>query len=263
MLEVKNLSVETKNHKKLLNDISFYISIGEAIGLTGQSGAGKTTLIKSVMGMLDRTCRMNSGSVIVDGLDMVKLSPTKRRSMCGTTLGFIPQNPMTAFDNRIKIGKQMEETFCVRLQISRAEALVLAQEKLNDVNLIDIKRIMESYPAQLSGGMLQRVTMAIILGLKPKYILADEPTSALDEENRTLLLEQLALHNDETGILMISHDVFALNKLCHEIMVIEHGMITETGLMEKLMNTPEQEWTKQFSSVNTKQDRGQWKWKES
>lgn len=262
MLEVKNISVETKRQVKLLQDISFRLSKGKALGLTGESGAGKTTLIKSVMGILDRTCQLNKGRIVVDGLDLKDLSSGKRREMCGTTLGFIPQNPMTAFDKRMKIGKQMEETFCVRLKLSREQALLLAEKKLADVNLTDKRRVLHSYPAQLSGGMLQRVTMAILLGLDPKYILADEPTSALDEENRRLLLEQLKLLKKETGILMISHDVFALQSLCQEVMVMERGQITETGTMEKLLNAPQRQWTKEFSAANRQQDRRQWIWKE-
>jgi len=262
MLEVKNISVEAKNHAKLLVGISFCLHQGEAVGLTGQSGAGKTTLIKSVMGILDRTCRMNTGSILVDGLDIGILSLDKRRDLCGTTLGFIPQNPMTAFDRRIKIGMQMTETFCIRLNLSKKTALHLSTETLEAVNLTDTNRVMQSYPEQLSGGMLQRVTMAILLGLKPKYILADEPTSALDEVNKALVLEHLVRHVKTTGILMISHDVVALNSLCENVFVMEHGRITESGRMDKLLYSPKQEWTKKFASANAKKDRGKWEWKE-
>ncbi len=262
MLEVKKLSVEAKKHTKLLTDVSFSLNQGEAVGLTGQSGAGKTTLIKALMGILGRTCVIRAGEIKVDELNLNKLSPSRRRDLCGTTLGYIPQNPMTAFDRRIKIGKQMTETFRIRLQLSQKEAEGLRAEKLNAVNLTDTIRVMESYPGQLSGGMLQRVSMAILLGLRPKYILADEPTSALDEDNRALLLNLLMQQVKETGILMISHDVFALDTLCGRVLVMEQGRITERGTMDQLLSKPEREWTKEFSAANTKQDRRQWEWRE-
>lgn len=262
MLEVKNIVVEGKNHAKLLDGVSFCLKPGEAVGLTGQSGAGKTTLIKTVMGILDRTCRMNAGCMRVDEVDIGVLPLAKRRELCGTTLGFIPQNPMTAFDSRMKIGRQMTETLCIRLNLSQKKAVELATETLSALNLTDTNRVMQSYPAELSGGMLQRVSMAILLGLKPKYILADEPTSALDETNRALLLELLEQQVKETGILMISHDVAALSSLCKNVLVMEHGKITEMGKMEKLLLSPKREWTKQFAAANTKQDRRRWMWKE-
>jgi ABC-type glutathione transport system ATPase component len=262
VLEIKNLSVESKKHINLLNDICFSLQYGESIGLTGQSGAGKTTLIKAVMGILGKTCRVKEGDILLDGLGLTALSSSRKRDLCGTTLGYIPQNPMTAFDRRIKIGKQIIETFRMRLRLSKEEAYHLALEKLQMVNLDDTSRVMESYPLQLSGGMLQRVSMAILLGLKPKYILADEPTSALDEDNRDMILDLLMNQMNDSGILMISHDVFALESLCEMILVMERGRIIEGGPMEKLLLSPKQEWTKKFSAANIKLDRRKWEWME-
>ncbi|WP_201259611.1 ATP-binding cassette domain-containing protein [Tissierella sp. P1] len=150
----------------------------------------------------------------------------------------------------------------MRLRLSKEEAYHLALEKLQMVNLDDTSRVMESYPLQLSGGMLQRVSMAILLGLKPKYILADEPTSTLDEDNRDMILDLLMNQMNDSGILMISHDVFALESLCEMILVMERGRIIEGGPMEKLLLSPKQEWTKKFSAANIKLDRRKWEWME-
>lgn len=118
MLEVQNLSVTARNGTQLLKQISFQIEIGEAVGLTGQSGAGKTTLLKALLGILSGGCQVSGGTIQVDGQSLWALSPRKRRELCGTTLGFIPQNPMTAFDPRLKLGRQMEETLRLRTGVS-------------------------------------------------------------------------------------------------------------------------------------------------
>ena len=123
MLEVNNLSVTVRNGAQLLNQISFQIKIGEAIGLTGQSGAGKTTLLKALLGILSGGCQVSGGTIQVEGQSLWALSARKRRELCGTTLGFIPQNLMTAFDPRLKMGRQMEETLRLRIGVSRKEAV--------------------------------------------------------------------------------------------------------------------------------------------
>ena len=238
MLEVQNLSVTARNGTQLLKQISFQIEIGEAVGLTGQSGAGKTTLLKALLGILSGGCQVSGGTIQVDGQSLWALSPRKRRELCGTTLGFIPQNPMTAFDPRLKLGRQMEETLRLRTGVSGKEAVEQAEALLAELGLSQPRRVLDSYPAQLSGGMLQRAAAALLMALHPKYILADEPTSALDAENRTLLLELLEKQRETAGILFISHDVAALRALCGTVYVMEHGMLTEQGTMQELLEHP-------------------------
>ena len=125
MLEVQNLSVTARNGAQLLKQISFQIEAGEAVGLTGQSGAGKTTLLKALLGILSGGCQVSGGTIQVDGQSLWALSPRKRRELCGTTLGFIPQNPMTAFDPRLKLGRQMEETLRLRAGVSGCSTATL------------------------------------------------------------------------------------------------------------------------------------------
>ena len=152
MLEVNNLSVTVRNGAQLLNQISFQIKIGEAIGLTGQSGAGKTTLLKALLGILSGGCQVSGGTIQVEGQSLWALSARKRRELCGTTLGFIPQNPMTAFDPRLKMGRQMEETLRLRIGVSRKEAVERAETLLAELGLSQPRRVLDSYPAQLSSG---------------------------------------------------------------------------------------------------------------
>lgn len=263
MLRMDEVCVMAKENKVILNKFSFMLKQGTAIGLTGESGAGKSTIIRAIMGFLGKGCFIGKGSIFIDDVRLNDMSSKKRRELCGITVGFIPQNPMTAFDSRLKLGVQMEETFCCRLGISKKQARDLSIEKLELVNLSDYERILDSFPSQLSGGMLQRVAFAILLGLKPKYILADEPTSALDEKNRDLLLNLLRKQKEEAGILLISHNLVALDGLCETVLVLNEGQIIEEGTIEKLMKEPKHIWTKQFVKSNYMQNTGGWKWRVS
>ena len=156
MLEVQNLSVTARNGTQLLKQISFQIEIGEAVGLTGQSGAGKTTLLKALLGILSGGCQVSGGTIQVDGQSLWALSPRKRRELCGTTLGFIPQNPMTAFDPDSNWGGKWRNPAAENRR-SGKEAVEQAEALLAELGLSQPRRVLDSYPAQLSGGMLQRL----------------------------------------------------------------------------------------------------------
>lgn len=203
MLKIEQLDVKERSGRYLLKDISMEIPAGHVIGLTGKSGSGRTTLLRSILGMLHTSCHIDAGKILLDDIDLSHLSRKSHRELCGKKLGFIPQNPMTAFDSRLKIGYQMQETFVNRLHLNTSEATDLAKEKLFSVNLKDTDRILDAYPSELSGGMLQRVATAILLGMSPDYVLADEPTAALDEENRDLLLLIMREQMKDKGILAL------------------------------------------------------------
>ena len=168
---------------------------------------------------------------------------------------------MTAFDPHMRIGAQMVQTFRRRLNLPKDKALTLAREQLLAVNLEDVERILNSFPSQLSGGMLQRVSMACLGGLAPRYILADEPTSALDEENRDHLLTLLREIYHSAGILFVSHDVSALKMLCRETVILEQGAIIERQNTEALFTHPQQSWTQAFVHAAETRKGGDWSWK--
>lgn len=262
MLEVKNLTVTAKNQAKLLDNICFNVKHGQVVGITGQSGGGKTTLLKSIMGILDDSCRVTDGQIAVDNQNLYKLKSSKRRLLCGTTLGFIPQNPMTAFDNRLKMHTQMVETLVIRRHIKKSVAIEKIEEIIPTLGLYDTSRILSSYPSQLSGGMLQRLAVVLLLALEPKYILADEPTSALDMENSQLLLDLLEYQKKNSGIIIISHDVNVLTKLCQNVYIIEHGKFTEYGTPHEILTSPKRSWTKQFAAANHPISKEGWSWKD-
>lgn len=260
MLKIEQLSVTEKTGRFLLDQISIEVPAGEIVGLTGHSGSGKTTLLRSILGMLHADCRINSGNIYLDDIDLSHLSHKKHRELCGKKIGFIPQMPMTAFDSRLKIGYQIKETFQKRLHLSKSEAIELAKEKLKSVNLKETERVLNAYPSELSGGMLQRVAAAILLGMSPNYILADEPTAALDEENRNLLLNVMRTQMKDKGILFVSHDVGALCRLCSNVYILGSGKVIEHGSMEQLLSEPRTDWMKQFSNLSKKESQGEWVW---
>ena len=210
MLEIKNLTVKVKNDAPILTDVSLSIDEGTCIGLTGASGSGKTTLIKSIMGMNGGDLEIPQGQILLDGDNLLTHSAKERRMLCGKTIGFIPQNPMTAFFPHAKMERQ--------------------------------------------------IIMALILGTKPKYVLADEPTSALDEANRDLLLELLREYQKTAAILFISHDTEAMKALCPITHVMEHGTIIETQATEQLFIHPQQPWTKRFAEAACHREEVNWKW---
>ena len=214
----------------------------------------------AVLNLLDPKKFKVSGSVFFGETDLLNSSEKQRRGIYGNQIVYIPQNPMTAFDPRLKLGRQMEETLRLRTGVSGKEAVEQAEALLAELGLSQPRRVLDSYPAQLSGGMLQRAAAALLLALHPRYILADEPTSALDAENRTLLLELLEKQRETAGILFISHDVAALRTLCGTVHVMEHGMLTEQGTIQELLEHPKQAWTKEYAAANHPVSREGWTW---
>lgn len=260
MLEIRQLTVTGPAGGLLLNDITLAVKPGRITGLTGHSGSGKTTLLRSILGMLHQDCRVKNGDIFLDDINLLTLSCKEHRELCGKTIGFIPQVPMTAFDNRMKIGLQMLETFRLRLKLNRADAAELAKEKLAAVNLTDTERVMNAHPSELSGGMLQRVAAALILGMAPDYLLADEPTAALDEENRDLFLQIMKEQLSDKGILFVSHDVNVLQDICTDVIVIGGGRILERGTMIQIISNPVSSWSKHFAHLAGKARQGVWTW---
>ena len=260
-LMIDHLSINLRSGTdNLVSEISFAIKEGESLILLGQSGSGKTMTCSAVLNLLDPKKFKVSGSVFFGETDLLNSSEKQRRGIYGNQIVYIPQNPMTAFDPRLKMGRQMEETLRLRTGVSGKEAVEQAEALLAELGLSQPRRVLDSYPAQLSGGMLQRAAAALLLALHPRYILADEPTSALDAENRTLLLELLEKQRETAGILFISHDVAALRALCGTVYVMEHGMLTEQGTMQELLEHPKQAWTKEYAAANRPVNREGWTW---
>ena len=246
MLEIKNLTVKVKNNVPILRGVSLSIDKGTCIGLTGASGSGKTTLIKSIMGMNGGDLEVPQGQILLDGDDLLKRSTKERRGLCGKTIGFIPQNPMTAFFPHAKMDRQIIETLRMHTCTDKKQARELAENVLRKVNLTDTKRVLSAYPGELSGGMLQRIAMALILGTKPKYVLADEPTSALDPIS-TSKIEELAMSlKEKYTIVIVTHNMQQAVRISDNTAFFLLGELVEYGKTETLFSDPTDKRTEDY-----------------
>ena len=263
VLEIRNLTVTAREGRRLLDDVSLCLNKGEIIGLTGESGCGKTTLIKSMMGFLRTEQLSLSGQILLDARNITALPAKEHAALRGTTFALIPQSPMTAFDPSWKIGAQMEETLRIKLHLSRKEAMERAEESLSNVNLADTKRILGSYPGQLSGGMLQRVAVALVFALEPEYILADEPTSALDEENCDIITDLLLGSKKRAGVLLVSHDARTLKRAADRLLVMHDGKIVDAGETDEVFTKPQNLHTIEFVRGAQRGKEDVWLWERS
>jgi len=248
LLEVKNLQIKLKhNEKKIIKNSNFFMKKNTCLGILGESGSGKSITCKSLLNILNKNFDI-SGEIIFEGKDLLKLSQTEMREIRGKDICMIVQNPMTSFDPLYTMENQMTETFCEHLKISRKEAVSLAMEVLEKMKLKDIPDILKKYPHELSGGMLQRIMIAIAIALKPRLIIADEPTTAIDSLNQKDIIEEFKILKNElelnVSLLFVTHDLGVLSVLADNLIIMQNGEIVEKGRTEEIMSNPKHEHTK-------------------
>lgn len=249
ILEIKNLSVEFSTQKgiiKVVNDVDLELKKGEVLGLVGESGCGKTTTSLAILGLLQKGGKVTNGDIIFKGKNLLTLSKEDLRKIRGKEIGMIFQNSMSNLNPIRKIKKQFIESIRAHLDISKKEAQEIALEMLQKVNLSDPVRIMNQFPFQLSGGMKQRVMIAMALALKPKILIADEPTTALDATIQAQVLNEMNNLRKEygTSILFVSHNLGIISQLADKIGVMYAGDIVEYGLISHVFNNPSHPYTK-------------------
>lgn len=233
---------------------------GTCKGITGASGSGKSTLLKCVMGVSEDIYKDISGKIRLNQEDLIQMSRRNKRHLCGQTIAYMPQNPQLAFNPRKTIGDQSHETLAFKLKLSKEKSMKVMKKELLKLDLQDWDRLLDAYPQSISGGMLQRVILALIMCMSPTYILADEPTSALDQKNKRLLIEALKNIKNDIGLIIVSHDSSLLFEICDEVYVMENGQIIEKGPMEQLINYPVKKWTKNFAMLHQKSEERQYLW---
>ncbi|MDY3920150.1 MAG: ABC transporter ATP-binding protein [Candidatus Limivivens sp.] len=245
LLEVKNLRTEFKRDKKstvtAVNDVSFYIDKGEVLGLVGESGCGKSVTSLSVMGLLiDTSGKVTNGEVLLDGKDLLKLSPKEMRSIRGRKMSMIFQNPMSSLNPCMRIERQITEAILLHNNFSKEQAHQRAVEVLKAVGIPDPDTTLRSYPHQLSGGMSQRVMIAMALSCEPDLMIADEPTTALDVTIQAQILDlMLKIKNERnSGILLITHDLGVVAEMCTRVIVMYAGRIMEEAPVKELFANP-------------------------
>lgn len=249
LLEVKNLSVEfSLENKKIraIDNISFEVKKGEVIGIVGESGCGKSTLSRSIIYLLPKNGQVTNGQIIFEGKDILKLSKKEKRCIRGSGIGMVFQDSMSSLNPVRTIGKQFIEAINSKFNISKSEALLKAEKILSKVNLYNGAAIMKKYSFQLSGGMRQRVMIAMAMVLNPKILIADEPTTALDVTVQAQVIKQLKKLSDEykTSIILVSHNLGVISQIADRIAVMYGGKIVEYGNAEIIFNKPSHPYTK-------------------
>lgn len=247
MLEVKNLSIAFKTSSGLrpaVRDMSFAIRPGEILGLVGESGSGKTITSLGVIGLLPPNAVVTGGEVLVDGVDLLKLSPLELRKLRGRHVAMIFQDPMASLDPIFTCGAQIVEAILVHEKIGERAARDKAHSLLEKVRISDPARTMRSYPHELSGGQCQRVMIAMAVACKPHIIIADEPTTALDVTVQKQVLDLLAGLNEEVGaaILLITHDLGVIYEVADRVVVMYAGEKVEEATTADLFANPKSEY---------------------
>ena len=249
MLEIRDLHVKFHNRtREAVSGVSLTIHDGEILGLVGESGSGKSVTAMSVAGLLPRRQCDYSGSVLLDGEDLLHMERAQLRKIQGRCIGVVFQEPMSCMDPLMKIGAQVEEVLRLHTDLTPAQRREKALSALAAVELPDVEEVYEKYPHQLSGGMLQRVMIAAAIVIRPKLLLLDEPTTALDVTIQAQILELLKKLNAESGIsmLFISHNLNVVRKLCARVAVMQRGVLVEEGDTEQVFYHPQHPYTQRL-----------------
>lgn len=249
-LVVKNLTVTIHSRGKdykALSDVNFEIHPGEIMGLVGESGCGKSLTSLSVIGLLPPAAKIETGKILLNGLDMSAMSEEEKCILRGAKVSMIFQDPMSALNPLMTVGKQIGESYRIHHRFAtkkETEQKVLTM--MEKVGLSRVKELYKEYPHQLSGGMKQRVMIAMALINEPDLIIADEPTTALDVTIQAQILDLLKKLNEESDsmILLISHDLGVIRSVCSQVMVMYGGMIVEQGDALKVLQHPMHPYTK-------------------
>tara|TARA_B100000212_G_scaffold342528_1_gene330313 strand:+ start:34334 stop:35974 length:1641 start_codon:yes stop_codon:yes gene_type:complete len=249
LLEVRNLSVEFKTEDTIVravDNLSFDLKQGEILGIVGESGSGKSVTGMSLVRLIpDPIGKIVSGTANFSGTDLLKIPIDELKKIRGEEIGIIFQEPMTALSPLVKVGKQIVETLQLHREISKEEAWGSGIEWLKKVGIPEPEERMHSFPFEFSGGMRQRVMIALVLMLEPSVIIADEPTTALDVTTQHQIFELiLRVRKEESSVIFITHDMGVIWQLCDRVMVMEKAKKVEEGALRDLFASPKEEYTK-------------------
>jgi len=232
LLEIKNLRTFFKTKKgivKAVNDVSYTLEAGKTIGIVGESGSGKSVSAMSILRLLDENGYIDSGEILFDGKDLTKLSINELYQIRGNAISVIFQEPMTSLNPVFTVAKQLSEPFMIHQGMNKKQAYEKALDMLYDVQIPNPEAVMRQYPHQLSGGMRQRVMIAMALACKPKILIADEPTTALDVTIQAQILRLMNNLQEEKGtsIIFITHDLGVINEMADDVVVMYCGQVVE------------------------------------
>ena len=248
MLEIKDLAVQYGNQAPTIEHFNLSMKKGEIISVVGESGSGKTTVIRAVLGALSGAGRVTSGDILYHGESLLKNSPNDWRKIRGSKMSMIFQDCGGTLNPIRKIGSQYVEYIRTHESISKKEAWNKAVSMLTKMRLPDAENIMNSYPYQLSGGMRQRVGIAMAMTFNPELLLADEPTSALDVTTQAQIVRQMMELRDDfgTGIIIVTHNIGVAAYMADQLIVMNHGKVVDHGTREAVLNNPTSDYTKKL-----------------
>ncbi len=248
LLEVKNLNTSFKigvGTVQAVRGISFHVGEGESVGIVGESGSGKSVTMLSVMGLLPDYADIRADSILFAGREMTQMTPKQLRAMHGSEIGMIFQDPMTSLNPLFNVENQLTEPLRIHMKMGKTEARQRALELLKQVEIPNPEARLKQYPHELSGGLRQRVMIAIAIACGPKMVIADEPTTALDVTIQSQILELLEhlKNTTKTSIIMITHDLGVIASMCSRIIVMYGGIICEEGSAREIFYEPKHPYT--------------------
>lgn len=248
LLKINNLKVDFQNGKKKLtavNGVSLTLDRGEVLGVVGESACGKTLTALSVLGLLPPGGRVSSGEILLEGKNLLAFSPAEMRQLRGKKVAMIFQDPAMALNPIRTVGSQFRETLKVRLGLNHQAAREMAISQLASLELARPETILKQFPFQLSGGMRQRVMIAMVLALDPDILIADEPTTALDVTVQAQILAEIKKLKSriDAGVLLISHNMGVIAQLADRVAVMYAGAILEEGPSASLFSRPAHPYT--------------------
>ena len=248
MLEVNDLHVEISTRRGVVHavdGVSLDVDKGEALGLVGESGSGKSMTLRAILGVLPPEAKVTSGQILLDGTDLVPLRQSDLNKIRGPKMSMIFQEPMSALNPVMRVGYQIAEGPRIHLGFSRAQAAQRALELMRRVGIPDPERRFRAYPHEFSGGMRQRVMIAIALSCDPEIILCDEPTTALDVTIQDQILRLLArlCQESEVSLIFVTHDLPVVAQLCQKVAVMYGGELVEKGAVRDVLLDPRHPYT--------------------
>jgi oligopeptide/dipeptide ABC transporter ATP-binding protein len=243
LLQVSDLHVRIASRRgivRAVDGVSLEVPAGEAVGLVGESGSGKSMTLRAILGVLPPEAKVTAGQVVLDGVDLVQLGSAQLNKLRGPQLAMIFQEPMSALNPVMRVGPQIAEGPQVHLGMNRARSADRALELMRRVGIPDPERRFRSFPHEFSGGMRQRVMIAIALSCEPRLILCDEPTTALDVTIQDQILRLLARLCRESGtsLVFVTHDLPVVAQVCHQLAVMYAGQIVERGTVRDVLTEP-------------------------
>jgi peptide/nickel transport system ATP-binding protein len=258
VLAVSQLSaVSDRDRAVILHDVSLEVRRGETCGLVGESGAGKSTVAKAILGILPRTVRVTDGAVRFEGVDLMTMPTDARRRLIGQKIALIPQDPLTALNPSRRIEAQLTDGLRLQRGLDARAARARGLALLDEVQIQGPERVLRCFPHELSGGMRQRVLIASAFALEPRLIVADEPTTALDVtvQKQILRLIRAMQTAHGTAVLFVTHDLGVVAQICDSVTLLFGGRVVEAGRTADLLTTPRRPYTRALIEASPRYDR--------